>query len=151
MAGKRAARLEELAMVWDTTDAAFEQNLAAALAYFAKTGTLAAPRGAATLVGQRLTNLRRPPRARRTPDQGRGARGRRCRVEPRPAGMDRRLAAPPRPPAPAPGRRRGAQPNEIMPGANRHGDDLGRWLVRQQRDWARLNDEQRRAGWPSWA
>ncbi len=29
-----------------------------------------------------------------------------------------------------------------MPGVTHRGDDIGRWLTRQQRDWARLNPEQ---------
>ncbi|WP_392757970.1 Helicase associated domain protein [Streptomyces sp. LN590] len=50
-------------MVWDTADTAFAENLAAARAYYAEAGTLAAPRHAVALdkpVGQWLTNLRRP-------------------------------------------------------------------------------------------
>ncbi|MFD7561008.1 helicase associated domain-containing protein, partial [Streptomyces sp. NPDC059835] len=61
--GERAAELEELGIVWDTPDAAFETNLAAARAYHRLHGTLAAPRGAAIVdvqVGQWLTNVRRP-------------------------------------------------------------------------------------------
>ncbi|WP_052190237.1 helicase associated domain-containing protein [Streptomyces sp. NRRL S-1824] len=47
----------------DTADTAFAENLAAARAYYAQAGTLAAPRHATALdkpVGQWLTNLRRP-------------------------------------------------------------------------------------------
>ncbi|MEU2554686.1 helicase associated domain-containing protein [Streptomyces sp. NPDC013313] len=43
MAAERAADLDELGMVWDPTDAAWEENLSAARAYHAETGTLAAP------------------------------------------------------------------------------------------------------------
>ncbi|MFD7258885.1 helicase associated domain-containing protein [Streptomyces sp. NPDC059874] len=63
MSGERAAELEELGIVWDTADAAFEENLAAARAYYELHGTVEAPRGAAILdvaVGQWLTNVRRP-------------------------------------------------------------------------------------------
>ncbi|MET9324967.1 helicase associated domain-containing protein [Streptomyces sp. NPDC003038] len=63
MTGDRAAELEELGIVWDTADAAFETNLGAARAYYELHGTLAAPRGAAILdiaIGQWLTNIRRP-------------------------------------------------------------------------------------------
>ncbi|KJK50628.1 helicase associated domain-containing protein [Streptomyces sp. NRRL F-4428] len=31
-----------------------------------------------------------------------------------------------------------------MPGATRHGDDVGRWLAAQRRNWDRLNAEQQR-------
>ncbi|MFI6689618.1 Helicase associated domain protein [Streptomyces sp. NPDC050485] len=49
--------------MWDTADAQFAENLAAARAYYAEAGTLAAPRHATALdkpVGQWLTNIRRP-------------------------------------------------------------------------------------------
>ncbi|MCX4808547.1 helicase associated domain-containing protein [Streptomyces sp. NBC_01214] len=62
-AAERTAELEELGIVWDTADAAFEQNLAAARAYYELHGTLAAPRNATILdiaIGQYLTNIRRP-------------------------------------------------------------------------------------------
>ncbi|MGW3698625.1 helicase associated domain-containing protein [Streptomyces sp. NPDC005134] len=36
----------------------------------------------------------------------------------------------------------GAGLEEIMPGVTHRGDDIGRWLARQVRDWARLNPEQ---------
>ncbi|MFI6689915.1 helicase associated domain-containing protein [Streptomyces sp. NPDC050485] len=62
MDGKRAKDLETLGIVWDTADAQFAENLAAARAYFAEAGTLAAPRHATALdkpVGQWLTNIRK--------------------------------------------------------------------------------------------
>ncbi|MEU4953075.1 helicase associated domain-containing protein [Streptomyces lavendulae] len=43
MTGERAAELEELGVVWDTADHAFDQSLAAARAYHRLHGTLAAP------------------------------------------------------------------------------------------------------------
>ncbi|MFE7713218.1 Helicase associated domain protein [Streptomyces sp. NPDC057486] len=63
MSSTRANELEELGMIWDTADTQFAENLAAARAYYAEAGTLAAPRHATALdkpVGQWLTNLRRP-------------------------------------------------------------------------------------------
>ncbi|MEU3317103.1 helicase associated domain-containing protein [Streptomyces sp. NPDC006662] len=63
MTGQRALDLEQLGIVWDTADADFAENLAAARAYFELHGTLAAPRYATALdkpVGQWLTNVRRP-------------------------------------------------------------------------------------------
>lgn len=63
LSGLRIQRLNALGMVWDHGDAAFEENLAAARAYFADHGTLAAPRSATALdrpVGQWLSNQRRP-------------------------------------------------------------------------------------------
>ncbi|MFD7169521.1 helicase associated domain-containing protein [Streptomyces violascens] len=56
-------RADALGIVWDTADAQFAENLAAARAYYAEAHTLAAPRHATTLdkpVGQWLTNIRRP-------------------------------------------------------------------------------------------
>ncbi|MFB6579442.1 helicase associated domain-containing protein [Streptomyces sp. NPDC056402] len=32
----------------------------------------------------------------------------------------------------------------IVPGVTRHGDDIGRWLTTQRRNWDRLNEEQQR-------
>ncbi|MER6523123.1 hypothetical protein ABT246_40755 [Streptomyces sp. NPDC001553] len=49
MSGEHAAELEELGIVWNTADAAFAENLAAARAYFELHGTLAAPRHATAL------------------------------------------------------------------------------------------------------
>ncbi|MFF1966078.1 helicase associated domain-containing protein [Streptomyces sp. NPDC058232] len=63
MSSTRANGLEGLGMIWDTADTAFAENLAAARAYCAQAGTLAAPRHATALdktVGQWRTNLRRP-------------------------------------------------------------------------------------------
>ncbi|MFE2527630.1 hypothetical protein ACFXEL_25680 [Streptomyces sp. NPDC059382] len=39
MSGEHAAELEELGIVWNTADAAFAENLAAARAYFELHGT----------------------------------------------------------------------------------------------------------------
>ncbi|MGW4824609.1 helicase associated domain-containing protein [Streptomyces sp. NPDC004227] len=36
----------------------------------------------------------------------------------------------------------GADLEEIMPGVTHRGDNIGRWLTRQTRDWAQLNEEQ---------
>jgi hypothetical protein len=63
MESDRADDLEALGIVGDTAYAAFAENLAAARAYFAEAGTLAAPRHATAVdkpVGQWLTNIRRP-------------------------------------------------------------------------------------------
>ncbi|MFI1949467.1 helicase associated domain-containing protein [Streptomyces virginiae] len=144
MTGERAAELEELGIVWDTADAGFETNLAAARAYYALHGTLAAPRGATILdlaVGQWLTNIRRPDGLGKDPE----------RAERRAAALD---------PDWNPGTlgwtvdwqrhhtylaqllAEGAQPAAIVPGVTRHGEDIGRWLASQRRNWNRLNEEQ---------
>ncbi|GAA3482373.1 hypothetical protein GCM10018966_069050 [Streptomyces yanii] len=38
----------------------------------------------------------------------------------------------------------GASLDEIMPGVTWPGDDIGRWLTRQIRDWAQPNEEERK-------
>ncbi|MGW7104485.1 helicase associated domain-containing protein, partial [Streptomyces sp. NPDC054883] len=41
----------------------------------------------------------------------------------------------------------GARLNDVVPGITLHGDDVGRWLTTQQRDWNQLgNEQQRRLG-----
>ena len=55
MSGLRARRLEELGMVWSVADERFQENLAAAKAYYEEYWTLCAPRTATVLdrpVGQ---------------------------------------------------------------------------------------------------
>ncbi|MFF5448482.1 Helicase associated domain protein [Streptomyces sp. NPDC012888] len=149
MTGARAARLEELGIVWDTADAGFAENLAAARAYFAEHGTLAAPRHATALdkpVGQWLTNVRRPGglgkdpvRAGRRaeelaaidPDWNPGALGWTVDWQRQYAYLVQLLAE-------------GARPGAVVPGVTRHGEDVGRWLATQRRDWELLSEEQRR-------
>ncbi|WP_317937041.1 helicase associated domain-containing protein, partial [Streptomyces cellostaticus] len=147
MTGERAAELEELGILWDTADAAFEQNLAAAHAYHQLHGTLAAPRGAAILdiqIGQWLTNIRRPgglgkdpERAERRaaalaavdPDWNPGTLGWTVDWQRHYAYLTQFLDE-------------GAVLDTIVPGVTRHGDDIGQWLATQQRDFRRLNAEQ---------
>ncbi|MFB7534462.1 Helicase associated domain protein [Streptomyces sp. NPDC056178] len=149
MNGQRAARLGKLGMVWDTADAQFAENLAAARAYYAETGTLAAPRHATALdkpVGQWLTNLRRPgglgkdpERAQRRaaqlaaidPDWNPGALGWTVDWQRHWAGLTTLLTA-------------SGKLEDITPGVTYRGDDIGRWTTRQARDWTRLNPEQQR-------
>ncbi|MFF3062528.1 Helicase associated domain protein [Streptomyces sp. NPDC057909] len=146
MSGKHADELDELGMIWDTADTGFAENLAAARAYYAEAGTLAAPRHATALdkpVGQWLTNLRRPGglgrdparAARRAeqlaaidPDWNPGQLGWTVDWQRHYSGLRVLLVG-------------GA---EIVPGVTHRGDDIGRWLARQVRDWARLNPEQQR-------
>lgn len=149
MTGKRAAELEELGMVWDTADAGFETNLAATRAYYELHGTLAAPRGASILdvaIGQYLSNIRRPGglgkdpvRAERRaaalaaidPDWNPGERGWTVDWQRHYAYLTQLLAE-------------CARLTAIVPGVTRHGEDVGRWLASQRRDWDRLNEEQQR-------
>ncbi|WP_326615380.1 Helicase associated domain protein (plasmid) [Streptomyces scopuliridis] len=148
MPSTRADELEELGMVWDTADAQFEENLAAARAYHREAGTLAAPRNATALdkpVGQWLTNCRRPgglgkdpARAQRRtellaaidPDWNPGALGWAVDWQRHYAGLRALLEA-------------GAGLEEVQPGVTYRGDDIGRWTARQARDWQQLTDGQR--------
>ncbi|WP_326793860.1 helicase associated domain-containing protein [Streptomyces sp. NBC_00841] len=149
MPSTRADELEELGMVWDTADAQFAENLAAARAYYAEAGTLAAPRHAAALdkpVGQWLTNLRRPGGLGKDPERAARRAKQLAAIDPdwNPGGLGwtvdwqrhytslRVLLA------------AGGTLDEILPGVTYRGDDIGRWLARQVRDWARLNTEQQR-------
>ncbi|MER7764166.1 Helicase associated domain protein [Streptomyces sp. NPDC097619] len=144
----RVSELEGLGVVWDVTDAGFEANLAAARAFHAVHGTLAAPRHAVALdraVGQWLTNVRRAgglgkdaARAERRahalaaidPDWNPGALGWTVDWQRHHAYLTQALAA-------------GARIEEVVPGVTWHTEDIGRWLATQRRDYRRLNDEQR--------
>ncbi|MFJ9344792.1 Helicase associated domain protein [Streptomyces sp. NPDC101733] len=148
MSGEHAAELEKLGIVWDTADQGFAENLAAARAYFELHGTLAAPRHATALdraIGQWLTNIRRPGGLGKDPERA----GRRA-VElaaidpdwnPRETGwtvdwqrhyayLAQLLAG-------------GTRLADVVPGVTLHGEDIGRWLATQRRDFDRLNEEQR--------
>ncbi|WP_438297087.1 helicase associated domain-containing protein [Streptomyces sp. HUAS TT7] len=138
-----------MGIAWDTADAQFAENLAAARAYFVEAGTLAAPRHATALdrpVGQWLTNIRRPGGLGKDP----------VRAERRAA----ELAAVDEDWNPAvlgwtvDWQRRyvglkallhdGALLGGIVPGATWRGDDIGRRLARRRRDFGRLNTEQQK-------
>ncbi|WP_392900968.1 helicase associated domain-containing protein [Streptomyces sp. LN699] len=149
MTGERAAELEELGIVWDTADQGFAENLAAARAYFELHGTLAAPRHATALdraIGQWLTNIRRPGGLGKDPERA-GRRAEKLAAvdpdwNPRENGwtvdwqrhyayLAQLLAG-------------GARLADVVPGVTRHGDDVGRWLATQRRDFSKLNAEQQR-------
>ncbi|KPI31939.1 type III restriction protein res subunit [Actinobacteria bacterium OV450] len=147
MTGERAAELEELGIVWDTADAAFETNLAAARAYHRLHGTLAAPRGAAILdvqIGQWLTNVRRPGGLGKDPERAKrraaalaaidedwnpAVRGWTVDWQRHYAYLTQLL-------------NEGTRLTDVVPGVTRHGEDIGRWLTTQRRDYRRLNTEQ---------
>ncbi|MFB7983819.1 DEAD/DEAH box helicase [Streptomyces vinaceus] len=149
MSGERAAELEELGIVWDTADAGFAENLAAARAYYAQHGTLAAPRHATALdkpVGQWLTNIRRPGGLGKDPvraaeraaalaaidkDWNPGALGWTVDWQRHYAYLAQLLDE-------------GARLTSIVAGVTRHGEDIGRWLATQRRDNRQLTEEQQR-------
>ncbi|MEV7730475.1 Helicase associated domain protein [Streptomyces sp. NPDC087917] len=149
ISGERAAELEELGIVWDTADAGFAENLAAARAYFELHGTLAAPRHATALdraIGQWLTNIRRPDGLGKDPDRARRRAAELAAIDPdwnpgengwtvdwqrHYAYLAQLLAG-------------GARLADAVPGVTRHGEDIGRWLATQRRDFSKLNAEQQR-------
>ncbi|MFJ3833689.1 helicase associated domain-containing protein [Streptomyces sp. NPDC090046] len=149
MTGERAAELEELGIVGDTADAGFKQSLGAARAYYELHGTLAAPRGATILdiqIGQWLTNVRRPGGLGKDPGRAQRRAAALTAIDPdwNPGTLRwtvdwqrhytylTQLLA------------EGARPTAIVPGVTRHGEDVGRWLATQRRNWDRLNAEQKR-------
>ncbi|MEU6867941.1 Helicase associated domain protein [Streptomyces sp. NPDC046876] len=149
MTGERAAELEELGIVWDTADAAFETNLAAARAYFERHGTLAAPRGAAILdvqVGQWLTNVRRPGGLGKDPVRAKRRAAALDAIDPdwNPAMLGWTVDWQRHYTYLAQLLHEGARLTAITPGVTRHGEDIGRWLATQRRDFRRLNEEQQR-------
>ncbi|MEU8844119.1 helicase associated domain-containing protein, partial [Streptomyces roseus] len=115
--------------------------------YYEQHGTLAAPRHATALdkpVGQWLTNVRRPGWLGKDPgraerraaalaaideDWNPSALGWTVDWQRQYAGLRALLAG-------------GARLADIVPGVTWHGEDIGRWLATQRRDWARLNAEQ---------
>ncbi|MGW5852553.1 Helicase associated domain protein [Streptomyces sp. NPDC055254] len=149
MTGERAAELEELGIIWDTADHGFAENLAAARAYYELHGTLAAPRHATALdraLGQWLTNIRRPGGLGKDPDRARRRADQLAAIDPdwnprehgwtvdwqrHHAYLTQLLAA-------------GARLDDVVPGVTLHGEDVGRWLTTQRRDFSRLNEEQQR-------
>ncbi|MFD9053224.1 helicase associated domain-containing protein [Streptomyces zaomyceticus] len=143
MNGQRAGRLETLGMVWSVTDERFQENLAAAKAYYEVHWTLCAPRTATMLdrpVGQWLANLRRPGALDSRPEW-------KTTLETVDADWN--------PSWPAPWQRHYAVVREMIaeetilgyiePGVTVHGMDIGKWLARQRKPdvWAALTDGQR--------
>ncbi|GGZ92514.1 Helicase associated domain protein [Streptomyces echinoruber] len=143
LSGQRAGRLEQLGMVWDASDAQWQENLAAARAYYAQHWTLCAPRGAVALdrpVGQWLANLRRPGALAGHPEREADL----VAIDPDwnpawPAVWQRHYAAV------RELLREETVPTVITPGVTVHGMDIGAWLLRQRRHdvWAALTDGQR--------
>ncbi|MEU1090928.1 Helicase associated domain protein [Streptomyces sp. NPDC005892] len=145
MLPERAGDLEALGIVWDPADAAWEENLGAARAYFAAYGTLAAPVTAMMLdrpVGQWLANARKKNGLGKDP--GRAARRAAAlgAIDPdwnpawpvdwqRHYGALKGLVAP------------GSVVGGVEPGAMVNGLDVGRWLTAQQKGWEQLSAGQR--------
>ncbi|MEU3620673.1 Helicase associated domain protein [Streptomyces sp. NPDC006872] len=129
LSAKRAERLEQLGMVWDVADAAFQENLAAARVYFEQHWTLCAPRTATALdrpLGTWLSNLRRPGALEGHPERAAAL----AEIDPDwapewPAEWQRHYAA-------VRELLREEDQGEVLPGVTVHGMDVGRWVARQR-------------------
>ncbi|WP_435059646.1 Helicase associated domain protein [Streptomyces sp. bgisy060] len=138
--------LNALGMVWSVHDAAFEVWVSCARKYFAVYGTLAAPREAVVdgrAIGQALANFRKP--------GGLGKNAERARAR---DGLLRAVDPDWNPPWPISWQRHyaglracldgGTTLADLRPGMLVFGDDIGLWLLQQQKDWSGLSEEQQR-------
>ncbi|MXM68947.1 DEAD/DEAH box helicase family protein [Streptomyces sp. HUCO-GS316] len=141
--GKRAERLEQLGMIWDATDAAFQENLAAARVYYEQHFSLCAPRTAGALdkpIGQWLSNLRRPGALAGHPEREAALAAIDPDWNPKwPATWQRHYTAV------RELLREETEPTEVLPGVTIHGMDIGRWLQKQRQHtvWQQLMPQQR--------
>ncbi|WP_327270813.1 helicase associated domain-containing protein, partial [Streptomyces sp. NBC_01218] len=141
----RAEDLEALDVVWDPVDAAWEENLGAAKAYFAAYGTLAAPVTAMIMdrsVGQWLANARKKNGLGKDPGRASRRAAALAAIDPDwapdwPVDWQRHYAALKGLVAP------GSMVGDVEPGAMVNGLDVGRWLVAQQDGWEQLSAGQR--------
>nr|WP_169786248.1 DEAD/DEAH box helicase [Streptomyces yerevanensis] len=143
MTGLRARRLEKLGMVWSIADERFQENLAAARAYFEDHWTLCAPRTATALdrkVGQWLTNLRRPGALAEHPEWDAALKEIDPDWNPKwPTDWQRHYAAV------REMLMEESVPAYVEPGVTVHGMDVGRWLHKQRQHtvWQGLKPGQR--------
>lgn len=141
MLAERAADLDALGIVWDPAEATWQENLGAARAYHALTGTLAAPVTATMLekpVGHWLANARK---AGYDKDSDRAKALAAIDPDWRPAwpiDWQRRYAA-----LRSLVEAGAALDDDVVPGVTVHSSDVGQWLATQRRDWERLSIEQR--------
>ncbi|MFF4985469.1 Helicase associated domain protein [Streptomyces sp. NPDC001046] len=145
LASERAEDLEALGIVWEPGDEAWEENLAAARAYFDVYGTLAAPVTAAMEdkpVGQWLANARK-----------KGGLGKDVQRAARRAALLAAIDPDWKPAWPVDWQRHYATLKHLVasghalasvePGTVVHGMDVGRWLATQRQDWPQLSGGQR--------
>ncbi|MFD5989580.1 Helicase associated domain protein [Streptomyces cyaneofuscatus] len=145
MLPERAEDLETLEVVWDPADAAWEENLGAAKAYFEAFGTIAAPVTAMMMdrpVGQWLANARKKNGLGK--DEARSSRRAAALAAidsdwnpDWPVDWQRHYAALKGLVAP------GGVLGYVEPGAIVNGLDVGAWLVAQQDGWEHLSAGQR--------
>lgn len=141
----RAEDLEALGIVWDPADAAWEENLGAAKAYFAAYGTLAAPVTAMIMdraVGQWLANARKKNGLGKDQARARRRAAALAAIDPDwnpdwPVDWQRHYAALKGLVAP------GSVLGYVEPGAMVNGLEVGAWLAAQQGGWEGLSGGQR--------
>ncbi|MFD4165672.1 helicase associated domain-containing protein, partial [Streptomyces cyaneofuscatus] len=145
MLPERAEDLEALGVVWDPADAAWEENLGAARAYFEAYGTLAAPVTAMIMdrpVGQWLANARKKNGLGKDPQRAQRRAAALAAIDPDwnpdwPVDWQRHCAALKGAVAP------GSVLAYVEPGAMVNGLDVGTWLAAQRDGWGRLSAGQR--------
>ncbi|WP_327267241.1 Helicase associated domain protein [Streptomyces sp. NBC_01218] len=142
---ERAEDLEALDIVWDPADAAWEENLSAAKAYFAAYGTLAAPVTAMIMdrpVGQWLANARKKNGLGKDVERAQRRAAALAAIDPDwnpdwPVDWQRHCAA----------LKGFVVPGSVLgymePGVMVNGLDVGRWLFAQQDGWEQLSAGQR--------
>ncbi|TXS44249.1 helicase associated domain-containing protein, partial [Streptomyces sp. t39] len=145
----RAEKLEELGIVWDPADAAWEENLGAARAYYEAYATLAAPVTASIMdkpIGQWLANARKKHGLGKNPAEAARRAALLAAIDPDwrpdwPIDWQRSYAALKTALGPSGGE--GGVLAFVEPGTLVHGVDVGRWLAVQKQDWQRLAPGQR--------
>ncbi|MFD6532117.1 helicase associated domain-containing protein [Streptomyces sp. NPDC060184] len=145
MLPERAEDLEAVGVVWDPADAAWEENLGAARAYYAAYGTLAAPVTAMVMdrpVGQWLANARKKNGLGKDQARARRRAAALAAIDPDwnpdwPVDWQRHYAALAGLVAPE------SVLGDVEPGAMVNGLDVGRWLAAQQNGWEQLSAGQR--------
>ncbi|TXS35249.1 hypothetical protein EAO77_37375, partial [Streptomyces sp. t39] len=146
---QRAEKLEELGIVWDPADAAWEENLGAARAYYEAYATLAAPVTASIMdkpIGQWLANARKKHGLGKNPATAARRAALLAAIDADwrpdwPIDWQRSYAALKTALGPAAGE--GGALAFVEPGAMVRGVDVGRWLAVQRQDWDRLAPGQR--------
>ncbi|MFJ3906406.1 Helicase associated domain protein [Streptomyces sp. NPDC090025] len=144
MSRLRARRLAKLGMVWAVADERFQENLAAARAYYEEHWTLCAPRTATVWdrpIGQWLSNLRRPGALENRSDWATALSEIDEDWNPAwPPDWQRHYAALRELIVDEEGRA------DVLPGVTVHGMDIGAWLARQRTPtvWAAMTEGQRR-------
>lgn len=147
----RKTLLDEAGMVWEPGDEAWENKLAALRSFHRAHGHLAPRRdavfgeadGELVPVGEHMANLRRKDGLGKNPERAAARAAQLATIDPDwncpwPLDWQRHYCVLADLAADEP---HGRLP-DIQPGVQFEGDDLGKWLERQRRNWAELSEEQ---------